>query len=903
MNRVVAIIICALLVLGAAAHAQFNPGGSGGGGGGGGGSSTPFADFIDPTVLFAADTTGTATTGTITNGTNSLAVASAATWSVGQGIAVANAGPSATFTGTAGTTSITVAGQTFTVPSITASSVTGTITAGMLVSGTGVPAGTYIGQQTSGTTGGAGVYVVSATTTASAASLTGGTELIGCVNSITGTTFTIVICGTTTPLDASVTATTQAVNHDDTYALVQSIALAAPGPPKRPISIPCGTYNVTNVLVLRYPLSIFGTGISCAVIQNRGTTNDVFKLTNDYTTGGGMAISNLAIEQASGITPTSGYGIDMILSDNCVPQAQVQTHLSRIYITGTYSAWNIGPGVLGGYFEDIVAYQTVSLISVYQNNPMPCGDNFIYGLTIGTNGPIENDFIIAASDTTSVSNVKITQGKLKFASTSPLQFPNKTIGRMRITNLGVERNFNIPSDCLIDFGTYGAQQITIMGGEFLGQGTPTSIPTFCNANLNTNGTVQGMVSLDTADYGSGVINEQWPAPVFQGCSTNGTATGGSLGGYVTMTCSMGSTMSMRFTPPDPGASTGGILLIPTVNAGWTCTVLDATDPTKLFTQTGWTSSIAFFKNVATGTGDQLTYNCRAGGPNIPPSCWGPGDAAPALAWHGLRAYSSATCGAAFANVCVQVSSVDTCQDMFTSATTGAVVPLSTGFGGTTCPNTAGTCTIKKLYDQTQGMNCGGSCDLISAGGGTVVANRFQFYSNPSFTNVCMTASVCMYDAGTAGTISMTSAGSASLSLPFSFEYVGYMTTIPSSNPQLISIGSAGIVGSETSGGVNANHYFYSCNLINGDGALDLLSTQLYPLIVTCPAANTSSIFVYTLANQTVAFGSSTTQTGQLSIGFADTVLKVLVEDGFWNSDQTINTPLLGSNTAAFWGIP
>jgi hypothetical protein len=57
---------------------------------------------------------------------------------------------------------------------LTTTSVTGVILKGDTVSGTGVPAGTTIVSQTSGTAGGAGVYVTSAATTSSGASLTSG---------------------------------------------------------------------------------------------------------------------------------------------------------------------------------------------------------------------------------------------------------------------------------------------------------------------------------------------------------------------------------------------------------------------------------------------------------------------------------------------------------------------------------------------------------------------------------------------------------------------------------------------------------------------------------------------------------------------------------------------------------
>lgn len=66
----------------------------------------------------------------------------------------------ATFTGTASGTNLT------------ASSVTGVIHAGDTITGTGITGTVTIVSQTSGTTGGAGVYVTSASTTASAASVT-----------------------------------------------------------------------------------------------------------------------------------------------------------------------------------------------------------------------------------------------------------------------------------------------------------------------------------------------------------------------------------------------------------------------------------------------------------------------------------------------------------------------------------------------------------------------------------------------------------------------------------------------------------------------------------------------------------------------------------------------------------
>lgn len=71
--------------------------------------------------------------------------------------ATATASMGATFTASGSGTNLTV------------SAVTGVLTVGETLSGTGIPAGTTIVSQTSGTTGGAGVYVTSQATTISAA--------------------------------------------------------------------------------------------------------------------------------------------------------------------------------------------------------------------------------------------------------------------------------------------------------------------------------------------------------------------------------------------------------------------------------------------------------------------------------------------------------------------------------------------------------------------------------------------------------------------------------------------------------------------------------------------------------------------------------------------------------------
>lgn len=94
-------------------------------------------------------------------------------------------------TGTGGTGTYTVgnpqtlAGASFTGTgsgvNLTASAVTGAIAVGDVLAGTGVPTGTTILSQTSGTPGGAGVYVTSGATTASGAAITAGAVITAAV--------------------------------------------------------------------------------------------------------------------------------------------------------------------------------------------------------------------------------------------------------------------------------------------------------------------------------------------------------------------------------------------------------------------------------------------------------------------------------------------------------------------------------------------------------------------------------------------------------------------------------------------------------------------------------------------------------------------------------------------------
>jgi hypothetical protein len=149
-----------------------------------GSNNTPgavFTGWIAGTVLtVTAVASGTIAVGQTITGFDSIAA-------IGVGTTILSEG-----TGTGGTgtynlsTPQTIAGATFTgtrsvANQITATAVTGVIGIGDVIAGTGIPSGTTITGQISGTIGGAGTYSTSVDTTASSASIVCGAAITAAI--------------------------------------------------------------------------------------------------------------------------------------------------------------------------------------------------------------------------------------------------------------------------------------------------------------------------------------------------------------------------------------------------------------------------------------------------------------------------------------------------------------------------------------------------------------------------------------------------------------------------------------------------------------------------------------------------------------------------------------------------
>jgi hypothetical protein len=125
---------------------------------------------------------------------------------------------------------------------------------------------------------------------------------------------------------------------------------------------------------------------------------------------------------------------------------------------------------------------------------------------------------------------------------------------------------------------------------------------------------------------------------------------------------------------------------------------------------------------------------------------------------------------------------------------------------------------------------------------------------------------------------MQSAGSMTLTAPFSEEVLGYFGNFDTSTATLVILGNAGI----HSNGVDDNHYHYSCNFASFDGALDTPSSIVLDEMMTCVGSTA------TLNTYNVTSGS---------------VLQKIILQWDWSNDISPKYSALGDNNRGFWGLP
>lgn len=418
--------------------------------------------FVDPVASYSAAGVTTATTGTIASSSNSLNVTSATGWSVGMGISVANAA-----TGVASITSATGGSVTGPVGStcyLTAfnNGGTSTIAVATLVTlntivgatfqiwpGQGVTSVPTTATLSNGTPKGTGapVSAIAATPatcsgTATVTTTTGNSTLISSVTGIVGTTFTLAD-------SATQTATTQAVNHDDTAALNTAIASGSN------VYIRPGSYNITGSLNVTTSIAIIGSGGGQSFIVNRGTANDVFRVTAEGAPAFalnyplGPQIKDLTLNQASGITPIAGAGLHV--GTGVAAHYTYDLKITNVAMGSLWEGVYHDTGAVGINFTNSTINSPASGFGDYYNTPSPGGDQNIDGLHIQV-----GSLYLQQSDTNSYTNLKINTGSVFTGS--------GVIGNVVFLNPSIEQSFA----CAFDFtasSTATLLDITIVGGE------------------------------------------------------------------------------------------------------------------------------------------------------------------------------------------------------------------------------------------------------------------------------------------------------------------------------------------------------------------------------------------------------------------------------------------------------
>ena len=255
---------------------------------------------------------------------------------------------------------------------------------------------------------------------------------------------------------------------------------------------------------------------------------------------------------------------------------------------------------------------------------------------------------------------------------------------------------------------------------------------------------------------------------------------------------------------------------------------------------------------------------------------GPGDiASGAVAWYGLRAYSSAARGQKAINVCNAGDA--TCVDMSTDASSGALT--ITTVGGTNC--SVSTCTIKKAYDQT---------------GNGYDATQSTIASRPTLSVSCLSSLPCMAFSGS----QYLQATIPAVSFPDTYSAVAKRTGNFGAQNAIFAISGrvrcsislvdanlvalfAGVAGSMTVGAADNSWHAIQALVNGGSSSLDVDGT-------TTGGA---------LSNN----GGSTSLAVGAYPGGSNLLNGFMAEGGYWTSAVSSgNQSSLNSNQHSYWGF-
>jgi len=228
-----------------------------------------------------------------------------------------------------------------------------------------------------------------------------------------------------------------------------------------------GTYYVgksNSTITVSAHCTILGWGQGSTVIQNEGTTNNVFTVNVNNGTGGAAAarapatrFTNFRVQQDPGVTPTAGYAFTVGIG-NVSTGYTSNVFIDHVDMINTCGGATFVPGALLDWLEDAEIIGGTCR-GLYINSQSPGGDLFIHHVLVGDDASDLVGIEINQSDVIEFDHVKLNANYIKFDG-------GGLTDRVTFDDLSIEGVGSMP--CSIDFGSTGTipQQIEINGGKF-----------------------------------------------------------------------------------------------------------------------------------------------------------------------------------------------------------------------------------------------------------------------------------------------------------------------------------------------------------------------------------------------------------------------------------------------------
>lgn len=264
---------------------------------------------------------------------------------------------------------------------------------------------------------------------------------------------------------------------------------------------------------------------------------------------------------------------------------------------------------------------------------------------------------------------------------------------------------------------------------------------------------------------------------------------------------------------------------------------------------------------------------------------GPGDVVSgAVAWWGLRAYSTAAAGAKAANICNSLDAA--CADI-NSLSNGNFDTTTAQGSPLNCGSTGGVCTVKTLYDQTGANKCNSNtspCDLTQS----TIALR------PVLTFSCSGSLPCM-----TWTITQTiksATGISAAAQPISISAVSERTGSTTSFSDITS--------GDPSGGTQFG-FASTTNtaLLYGGSVATKSSVNDNAIHAMQGLLNGASSVIYVDGSSSNVSAGTNAPSSSFCMGNCNNGLAgISMEAGWWSGDKSASFSSMNSNQHSYWGF-